>query len=295
MRGEEARRREEGGVPFWKMSGSGNDFIVIDNRAGVLAAAEQAGFARRVCDRRRSLGADGIVLIDDPLAAGDEVHFRWTYINADGSEGELCGNGAMCGARFAFLHGIAPARCRFQTPSGVVAAEIVEPEAPHSQQVRIAIADPGPLLSVVGVEVRGRDLAPQPIVVGVPHVVVVADDVDGFADAAEFLQIGRAIRHHPAFAPAGTNLDVIDVVDGQTLRMRTYERGVEDETLACGTGAVASAIVATARGLVAPPVTAITRGGLPLIVDFDLRDGQATDVTLTGQARVVASGELWAE
>ncbi len=103
------------------------------------------------------------------------------------------------------------------------------------------------------------------------------------------------MRHHPAFAPAGTNFNAIVVADRQTLRMRTYERGVEDETLACGTGAVASAIVATANGLVAPPVTVITRSGLPLIVDFRLDGDRASGVTLAGQARVVASGTLWPE
>ena len=109
------------------MSGSGNDFVVVDNRSGIVAPGAMADFARRVCQRRVSIGADGVVLIDHPTppTPGEpDAHFRWTYINADGSEGEMCGNGAMCGARFAVLHGIAPARCRFQTLSGIVEADV---------------------------------------------------------------------------------------------------------------------------------------------------------------------------
>lgn len=282
-------------VRFWKMSGSGNDFVVVDNREGVVPSAEAGAFARRVCERRVSIGADGVVLIHRaaPGAPGEpEAHFRWTYVNADGSEGELCGNGAMCGARFAVLHGIAPARCRFQTPSGVVEAEVPRGDRPL---VRIAISDPGPLGALERIAVEGRVLALTPIAVGVPHAVVVVDDADAFADAATFRRIGRAVRRHEAFAPAGTNLDVVSVVDPRTLRMRTYERGVEDETLACGTGAVAAAITGVAAGLVSLPVTVETSGGLPLTVDFQSADGRVSGVTLAGEARVVASGELWAE
>lgn len=280
------------GVPFWKMSGSGNDFVVVDNRPGHIAPDAMPAFARRVCERRLSIGADGVVLIDDPVPGQPEVHFHWTYINADGSEGEMCGNGAMCGARFAVLQGIAPARCRFQTRSGIVEADLPDPSSPL---VRIAIADPGPVGRPLPIEAAGMPLAPNPISVGVPHAVVVGDDLEAFGDPPTFRRIGSAVRHHPAFAPAGTNLNVIAAVDRQTLRMRTYERGVEDETLACGTGAVASAVVATARGLVSPPVTVVTRGGLPLIVDFRFDGDRATNVTLAGQARVVASGTLWPE
>lgn len=283
------------GVPFWKMSGSGNDFVVVDNRTGIVPPGAMAAFARRVCERRVSIGADGVVLIDDPVAPAPgepEAHFRWTYINADGSEGEMCGNGAMCGARFAVLHGIAPAQCRFQTPSGIVEADVPDASSPL---VRITIADPGPVGQPREIEAAGMTLAPIPISVGVPHAVVVRDDIDSIGDGQTFRRIGSAVRHHPAFAPAGTNLNVVAVIDGQSLRMRTYERGVEDETLACGTGAVASAVVATAHGLVAPPVTVVTRGGLPLTVDFRFDGGRATGVTLAGQARVVASGTLWPE
>ena len=274
-------------IPFAKMSGSGNDFVVIDNRAGVVPAGSASEFTRRVCRPRLSLGADGVVLIepaDDPAA-----HFRWRYINADGSEGEMCGNGAMCGARFAHLQGIAPAQCVLQTASGLVQAEV------EADRVRLKMVDPGPVCLDLDVEAAGHALRLHAVEVGVPHAVLLTEDADGFAPGTELLRVGRAVRHHPAFAPAGTNVNVVSVQGPHRLRMRTYERGVEDEALACGTGAVASAIVGTRRGLVSPPVEVVTSSGRVLGVDF-VWDGEfARDVRLSGEARVVATGEIWAD
>lgn len=278
-------------IPFWKMSGSGNDFIVIDNRAGAIQSHEVPAFARAVCRHRISVGADGVVLIDTADQPG--VHFTWRYVNADGSDGEMCGNGAMCGARFAFLHGIAPASCVFQTESGLVHAQVAAD--PASPRVRIAVDDPGPLTRDISIDADGRELRLHAIVVGVPHAVVIVADVDAFAPGNELIPLGRHVRHHPAFAPAGTNLNLIAIRDRGTLRMRTYERGVEDETLACGTGAIASAIVATASGLTAPPVDVVTSSGRILRVDFHWHDGTACEVTLDGEARVVVRGEIGLE
>lgn len=281
-------------VPFTKMSGSGNDFVVIDNRSAILAEEAIAPFTRAVCCRGVALGADGVVLIAQTSPGDPPADFRWRYFNADGSEGELCGNGAMCGARFAVLNGIAPARCRFLTMDGPIDAEVTI-DGRGAALVRIALADPAPFRASATLPIAGRSLALASLRVGVPHAVTVVDDADAFADAAAFAAIGAAVRRHPHFAPDGTNLDVIQVVDRQTLRMRTYERGVEAETLACGTGAVASAVIATVQGLTRPPVTVITSSGRPLRVDFTPADGGARNVTLGGEARVVATGELWPE
>jgi diaminopimelate epimerase len=286
--------RASGRVPFTKMNGSGNDFIVIDNRPALLAEREIAPFTRAVCRRGVALGADGVVLIEDPRPGDEPADFRWRYFNADGSEGELCGNGAMCGARFAVLNGIAPARCRFLTLDGPVDAEVVPADAGPGL-VRIAIADPVPFRPPVTLTAAGRSLAFTSLRVGVPHAVAVVDDADAFVGAADFAQIGAAIRHDPHFTPDGANINIIHVIDGQTLRMRTYERGVEAETLACGTGAVASAVIATARGLARPPVTVITSSGRPLRVAFTPDGDSARTVTLAGEARIVATGELWPE
>jgi diaminopimelate epimerase len=133
------------------------------------------------------------------------------------------------------------------------------------------------------------------ITVGVPHAVAIVEDVDGFAPGDALISIGRSVRHHAEFAPAGTNLNVVAVLDRCTLRMRTYERGVEAETLACGTGAIASAVVATSLGLVEPPVSVITTSGRPLRVDFTWRQQRAGDVTLGGEARIIVRGEITGE
>jgi diaminopimelate epimerase len=275
-------------IPFTKMTGSGNDFVVIDHRAPLLDPVEVAKFTRAVCRRGVEIGADGVVLIED---AGDDedVDFRWRYFNADGSEGEMCGNGAMCGARFAVHNDIAASPTRFLTPDGIVTAEVDDPRRPA---VRIAVSAPGPIRREM-VTVEGIDLDLHALTMGVPHAVAIVDDADAFADAGAFARIGRAVRKHDAFGPAGTNVNVIHRVDDRTIRMRTYERGVEAETLACGTGSVASAVVAVAEGLVSgPPVTVITSSGRPLTVRWEAEDGRPVDVWLGGEARIVATGHL---
>ncbi len=275
-------------IPFTKMTGSGNDFVVIDHRAPLFDPEEIPEFARAVCRRGVEIGADGVVLIED---AGDEagIDFRWRYVNADGSDGEMCGNGAMCGARYAVLHEIAESPTRFLTPDGVVTAEV---DDPHTPAVRIGVSDPGPIRRET-IAVEGVELDIRALQMGVPHAVAIVDDADAFADAGAFARIGRAVRMHDAFVPAGTNLNVIHRIDERTIRMRTYERGVEAETLACGTGAVASAAVAVAEGLVAgPPVTVITSSGRPLEVRWEVEGDRPVNVWLGGEARVVATGHL---
>jgi diaminopimelate epimerase len=276
-------------IPFAKMNGSGNDFVVIDNRAGVIEDAAAGEFTRLVCRRGLGVGADGVVLIEE-APRGSDVDFRWRYLNADGSDGEMCGNGAMCGARFAARQRIAPEHCRFLTPSGVVAAEVVDAE--RRPDVRLAMVAPSPIRSNLNLDDAPNVTAFDYVRVGVPHVVAVAPDADAFADAAAFAAWGRAIRNHPEVAPDGANVNLIHRLGPDTIRMRTYERGVEAETLACGTGAVASALVAVRRGLVTPPVTVITSSTRLLTVSWDGDGETVRDVRLRGEARFVAWGVL---
>lgn len=273
-------------VPFAKMNGSGNDFVVIDNRAGLIADEILSSFTRAVCRRGLGVGADGVVMIED-AAAGSGVDFSWRYINADGMPGDLCGNGAMCGARFAVDLGIAQATCRFETPAGVITAEVLD----GGPAVRLEMID-------AVIARRGLSLDDAPNVTtfdlvnaGVPHVVAVAPDVDAFANFAGW---ARPLRSH-AELPDGANVNLIHRVGPNTLRMRTYERGVEAETLACGTGAVSSAVVAVSRGIVTQPVTVITSSGRPLTVIWEMNHDTARNVQLTGEARFVARGTLDAE
>ncbi len=280
--------QDDSRIPFTKMSGSGNDFVVIDNRDGILAGDAIAPFTRAVCRRGLGLGADGVILIELPTRP--DVDFRWRYLNADGSVGEMCGNGAMCGARFAVRHGIAPALCRFETEAGDVEAEVVD--AHNNPAVEIWMADAGLPGDLLALSINSRTNAFARLRVGVPHVVTVVDDADAFADAGGFARWGQAVRNHEAFAPAGVNVNAMHVIDGQTIRMRTYERGVEAETLACGTGAAASAIVAVTAGLVSQPVSVVVSSGQVLTVRFLVEDDRVTGIRLTGSARFVANGNL---
>lgn len=273
-------------IEFMKLHGSGNDFVVIDNRRSVLDETGLSAFSQLICRRARSIGADGVVLIEE--TADPRVDFRWRYFNADGSEGEMCGNGAMCGARFAALMGVANSAMSFSTMSGTVVATV----DPDTGQVELDMPDTGPIETPRTVELDGRIFEPIPIQVGVPHAVLFVDDADAFGSRDELERIGRAIRQSDVFAPAGTNVDFVSSLGENRLRMRTYERGVEAETLACGTGAVASAVVSAGRNLVRSPVEIVTSSGMSLVASFDLRQNGASAVRLRGQTMIVMDGMI---
>lgn len=269
-------------IPFSKLSGAGNDFIVIDNRDGKVNPTAQ--FVAKVCARRLSVGADGLLLVERPRDPR-QADFRMRYFNADGGEVESCGNGARCISRFAYLKGIVGEKTRFETLAGLYEAEIL------GERVRVRVGDPKdvrlgfPLILAEGV------FRVDFVNTGVPHVVFFLEDLD----ATDVVGLGRQTRYHSDFAPAGTNANFVRVVDEHTLRIRTYERGVEDETLACGTGSIAAAVVAALRGKVSVPVTLHTRGGFVLGVHFDRKGNVITDVRLEGDARLVYEGELLPE
>jgi diaminopimelate epimerase len=225
-------------IPFAKMSGTGNDFIIIDNRGKIVADEEMVDLAIRACRRGQSVGADGLLLIEnDP-----EMDFAWRFFNSDGSEAEMCGNAARCAARLAYLDGIAGEESVFRTIAGPIRASV------KGSVVRVQLTRPSGLEAEFQLELDdGRVLTVGFVDTGVPHTVIVLDD-GSLRDAAVH-DLGRQVRFHPRFAPAGTNVNFVQVSDPEQIEVRTYERGVEAETLACGTGVVASVIVANARGL----------------------------------------------
>ncbi|MBU4231691.1 MAG: diaminopimelate epimerase [Proteobacteria bacterium] len=263
------------------MHGGGNDFVLIDHRALFIPEAEQPEFARRVCHRQLGAGADGLILIE----ASPTANFRWRFYNADGSEPEMCGNGGRCAARFAVLTGIAPAEMSFETLAGTIAASV------RDRRVKLLLAGVGDFLLGQNIPLEETTLLGHFLKVGVPHVAVPVADLD----AAPVTGWGRAVRFHPLFAPAGTNVNFIRVEGPQTLRIRTYERGVEDETLACGTGAAASALIAARLGQVVSPVTVHTRGGEALTIYFTPQGETFSEVYLEGDALVAYQGELWVD
>jgi diaminopimelate epimerase len=268
-------------IPFTKMSGSGNDFILIDHRKPILNEDEMKNFARKVCQRRVSVGADGLVLVENSKKAD----VKWRFFNADGSEAEMCGNAGRCLGRFAYLKGITGPSLTFETLAGILSAQI------NGKSVKLEMTRPHGLKLNERISIEGKELVLSSINTGVPHAVFFLDDIDG----ADVFRIGKAIRFHPHFAPAGANANFVRVENPSRLSVRTYERGVEDETLACGTGVVASALVAAFKGLVKSPVSVKTRGGETLNVYFEIEAGEVKKVFFEGDVHIIYEAELWEE
>ncbi len=268
-------------IPFCKMNGSGNDFILIDNRKKILDPDRLGNFVPRVCTRKISVGADGMILIE----ASEKTNFRWRFFNADGSEAEMCGNGGRCVARFAVMKGIAPPRLSFETLAGVIKAEV------SGRRVKLQMVRPTGLELDLDVKIDAQTHRVHFINTGVPHTIELVKE----ASSADVKELGRKFRFHSRFQPAGTNADFVQVLDRGHLKVRTYERGVEDETLACGTGAVASALIAGAMGLVESPADVETAGGEVLKIYFQHSAGGFDQVFLEGDTRLVYEGEMGEE
>ena len=262
---------------FTKMNGAGNDFVLLDNRAGHLALT-RAQIAR-LCDRHRGVGADGVLILEPATNGAD---FRMRYYNADGGEAEMCGNGARCFARFANRTAGPLEKVTFETPAGVIAAEL------QSELVTLQMSRPNDLRLHLDIPADGETLRTHYVDSGVPHVVVPVAKIAG----VDVRSLGAALRHHPMFAPRGANANFSERRGPQSIAIRTYERGVEDETLACGTGVVASAIIFAATGNVAGPIEVMVRGGDTLQVNFTREGNSFADVTLTGPADFVFDGEI---
>lgn len=262
---------------FTKMNGAGNDFVMIDNRAGdVRLQPEQIV---RICDRHRGVGADGILLLEKGSNGAD---FRMRYYNRDGGEAEMCGNGARCFARFAKKVAGAPERISFQTPAGLIGARL------HGDLVTLNMSDPTDLRLNLRLQIDGEDAVVHYINSGVPHVVVPVARLD----VVHVFTQGAAIRRHQKFSPQGANVNFIEKRGAQKILVRTYERGVEDETLACGTGVVASALIFAVTEKVDGPVSVTVRSGSELSVDFKRAGNQFRNVTLTGPAEFAFEGTI---
>lgn len=264
-------------IRFWKMHGAGNDFILVDDRTGKFPAKDQEWIAR-ISNRRTGIGCEGVILIQKSKSAD----FRMRFFNPDGGEADMCGNGARCLARLAHEIGVAGAGMSIETRAGMLKAEV------GGETVRLHMTAPKDW-RLDGVLLLGKKRVKYGFVnSGVPHVVVEAADLD----AVDVQRTGAAIRYHADFKPAGTNANFISVTGPRSLRVRTYERGVEAETLACGTGIVASALIAGKRGLVKAPVAVSSLSGDILEVDYELTETGARNVTLLGAAVHVFQGTV---
>jgi diaminopimelate epimerase len=280
----EAAIAELAGEPFWKMSGGGNDFVVFDNRRDVFPKGRPEVVAA-LCARGLGVGADAVLLLEPPETG--EADFRMTYYNADGSEAPMCGNGALCIARFAREIGLAKnGAVDFETGSGLYRAELSD-ERPS--RVRLLMRDPKDVrTSLPEIEARGYAHAGLANT-GTPHLIVLVPDLARVDVAKE----GEALRWHPLFQPHGLNVNFVVVLGRRELATRTYERGVEDETLSCGTGAAAAATLTHLWGLTEPPVVVHPPGGFDLTVHFQrVSDAAVGHVMLEGDARMVFKGQL---
>jgi diaminopimelate epimerase len=264
-------------LQFTKMNGAGNDFVMVDNRDGTQSLSKEqiAG----LCDRHRGIGGDGLIAVE-----GTPEMPRMRYYNADGGEAEMCGNGARCFARYAArLLGLTAGTLPFMTMAGPITAELLPGE-----RVRLRMSEPHSLQLAHSLRVKDLDLEVHSLNTGVPHAVHFVTELE----TTPVFELGRALRHHQRFAPAGTNANFAQVLSSGNLAIRTYERGVEDETLACGTGVVASALVYHHLSKTPSPISVRVRGGDLLEVGFELENGHPVNVTLSGPADFVFEGTI---
>ncbi len=265
-------------ISFVKMSGAGNDFIVIDKAQNPEIALTN-NVINRLCNRRNGIGADGIIIINDH----EEFDFSMDYFNADGSNGTLCGNGARCAIKFA--------RDTGKTKSNYVSFLSNEikytGELLNNGLIKFNMNPPVNIKENISLEVADSGISASFIHTGSPHVVIVVDDIDGVS----VIETGREIRYSESFAPDGTNVNFIKTID-KKIFIRTYERGVEDETFACGTGAVAAAIIGNIKFGIKSPVTLQTKGGDELVVNFFGDGSDYKNVSLTGPVKEVFKGEI---
>ena len=265
-------------LEFTKMNGAGNDFVLIDNRSGSIRLTTEQVI--RLCNRQRGIGADGLLLLV-PCKSG-RADWAWEFYNSDGSVADMCGNGARCFARF-IQRVVGPQdRYSFETGAGIIAATF------QGERVTINLTSPRDQRLHEHVAISSGKVAVHSLNTGVPHAVLYVPD----ADKAMVGQWGAELRYHEHFKPKGTNVNFVQVLSPGRIRVRTYERGVEGETLACGTGVTASALLTHRLHQFPSPIQVQVQGGDQLEVSFRLEGDQFADVNLTGPADFVYQGQI---
>ncbi len=261
-------------VKFTKYSGAGNDFIMINNYTKQYKK-DWRGLARALCPRALSAGADGLIVIQP----SPDADFEMLYFNADGSAADMCGNGGRCVSMFAYREGIAEKDMSFVTASGKYYSVI------QGDQVRLKLVN-AEASERYTIMYKDINVSGEYINTGVPHYVIKG------LPKGEIISAGNFFRHHETFAPQGTNVDRYEATGKNSIKIRTYERGVESETLACGTGAVAGAIIAIQNEDVRSPVYVTTKSGIVLTIEIDISNGIVNEIYLIGDAREIYSAEI---
>jgi diaminopimelate epimerase len=265
-------------LSFTKMNGAGNDFVMIDNRSRSISLSKTQ--IAHLCDRHKGVGADGLLLVEPKDSDGAD--FRMRYYNSDGGEAEMCGNGARCFARYIQKLGACRDRVSFQTLAGLIRAEF------DGALVKINLSEPQGLKLHDKVKLSIGETEIHSLNTGVPQAVLFVPN----ADKAMVSSLGNEIRFHPHFSPKGTNVNFVQLLGGNSIRVRTYERGVEGETLACGTGVTASALISSALHGVLSPVSVKVQNGDTLQVSFKREDDRFTEVFLKGPADFTFDGTI---
>jgi diaminopimelate epimerase len=264
-------------IEFTKAVATGNDFIVFDGRTPDTNI-RYPKLAKELCDRKRAIGADGLLVIEKT----ERADFRMRIFNPDGSEAEMCGNGSRCIALFAVTKKIVPDEMTIDTLAGILKAEV------KKNIVKVRLTEPKNIKWNMCLMIDKCPYKLNFVNTGVPHVIHFVDDIE----KVNVKNLGSHIRHHGEFSPDGTNADFVEVSGKNRIKIRTYERGVEDETLACGTGAVASAVISAEVEKMSSPVTVETRSGEELKVYFKVEGGEFKEVYLEGEAKLVYEGVI---
>ncbi len=266
------------GIKFTKAVATGNDFIIIDNcRPKKRIGPDFSLLARELCERKKSVAADGLLVLERSKVAD----FKMRIFNPDGTEVAMCGNGSRCSALYARSSGIVSRdTMKIETGAGILHARV------KGDLVKVKLTDPRDIKWNFCLTIRDCPYKVSFADTGVPHVVHFVSDID----TIDVKGLGGSLRYHKEFSPEGANVDFVQVLDAHTIKVRTYERGVEDETLACGTGVVASAVIASESEKLDPPITVHTKGGERLTVYFDVVEGRFRNVYLEGAARLVYKG-----
>lgn len=262
-------------VVFYKMEASANDFVVVDNRR--VSVRRPKEFARRICERHRGVGSDGLLLVERSTKAA----LKMRIFNADGSEAEMCGNGSRCVALYAHKVLGLPAKFTMETLAGLIGAAV------KGDSVRVRLSDPKGFKSRATLTVDGEAHPFYFVNAGVPHTILFVEDLENYPVG----ELGEKIRFHKEFLPGGTNVDFVQCNSDHLISVRTYERGV-GETQACGTGVTASAVVSVLAGWCKTPVRVKTLGGEILRVDFRREGYEVTDLYLEGRAQFVFEGKM---
>ena len=270
---------------FWKMNGAGNDFIVINNLEEHLNPEVFPQLAATLCQRHMSIGADGLMVVDTPTQGGD---YKMLFFNSDGSVGEMCGNGARCICRYGYEMGLAGEIQTVETTAGIVTGQRID-----QRLYKIRLNDPTTIQLDAPVEVDGVEYSCSYVELGnpgLPHAVVPYHNLKN-ADENELRELGRKIRWHKNF-PKGANVNFYEVTGEDLVYERTFERGVENFTYACGTGTGSLVVVLSLQGKVSGQSVKVDMTGGQLIIDVDREGSVITNLYLTGPTNIVAKGEV---